>query len=468
MTSMSLRARMFAWFVALAVFLVSSMSAAFYVETQHTLLDSLDAELQLRAREIRTGFKAGEPPDELVQVVADKRRTRGVAILSMPGAVDIARSGPLQRFADAFPPERLAAIAAKSRRERAESFEVRPGLHLRVAATSFASKSGAHPPIVVAVTEDLSYVQEEMQEVLAGFAVTLPTALALACWGAWLAARHLTRPLREIADAAGHIEFSGAPIAIPGAAGKDEVGRLAGALERTFVRLAESYARQERFSADAAHELRTPVSIVVSQAEVALRRERTPSEYRDALQHVLDAARRMQETVDALLVLARGGAGELSVHGRRADLVEVCRRLVPDLEALGSPRGVAVAVDGQHGAMVAGDASLLSVLVRNVAVNAVDHSPPKTTVRIGVNGTPDAVVLRVRDEGPGIPADVRERVFDRFYRVDDSRSRATGGSGLGLSIVRLIAEIHGGTARVVDVEGPGACVEVRLPRAADA
>jgi len=309
-------------------------------------------------------------------------------------------------------------------------------------------------------------VEDELREILAGFAVTMPVALGLALLGAWLAARHLTRPLREIAAATERIEFGGGQVAIPGSGGHDEVARLAAALERTFVRLAEAYARQERFSADAAHELRTPVSIVISQAEVALRRERTPSEYRDALQHVLDAARRMQETVDSLLLLARGAAGELSVQGARADLGDVCRRLLPGLEALGSPRGVAVALESVNGSVVAGDAALLSVLVRNVAVNALDHSPPQSTVRIGIAGGPGEVVLRVRDEGPGIPADVRERVFDRFFRADDSRSRATGGSGLGLSIVRLVAQIHGGSARVVDTDGPGACVEVRLPRAA--
>ena len=451
---------------ALSSLLVCAMSAAFYIETRRTLLDSLDSELLLRAQEVRRGLLSGRPPGELVSLVADETRKRGVAILAFPGAAELTRSGSLQKYAAAFPSERLASLAAQRRRQRAETVNAGEGGHLRVAAKVFGKKAGGDGAVIIAVSESTAGVESELKEVLAGSAVTMPVALGLALLGAWLAARHVTRPLREIAAATEHVEFGGARVAIPGTDGRDDVARLAAALERTFVRLAEAYARQERFSADAAHELRTPVSIVISQAEVALRRERTPAEYRDALQHVLDAARRMQETVDSLLLIARGGAGELSVQGRRADLADVCRRMVPDLEALASPRGVAVAVETNGASVVAGDAALLSVLVRNVAVNALDHSPPQTTVRIGVATTPGDVVLRVRDEGPGIPATVRERVFDRFFRVDDSRSRATGGSGLGLSIVRLIAQIHGGSARVVDVEGPGACVEVRLPRAA--
>jgi heavy metal sensor kinase len=457
---------MFAWFVALASFLVCAMSAAFYIETRRTLLDSLDAELHLRAQEVHKGLESGRSPAELVSQVGDERRMRGVAILSLSGAADVARSGSLDRFAEAFPGERLANLAAQPRRRRAETVDAGTGGRLRVAAKVYGRKSGADRARIIAVSESVAGVEEELREVLAGFAVTLPVALGLACLGAWLTARHLTRPLREIAAATERIEFGDAQVAIPGSGGHDEVARLAAALERTFVRLTEAYARQERFSADAAHELRTPVSIVISQAEVALRRERTPPEYREALQHVLGAARRMQETVDSLLLLARGGAGELSVQGARADLADVCRRLLPGLEAQGAGRGVAIALENADGSVVAGDAALLAVLVRNVAVNAVDHSPPQSTVRIGIAGAPGEVVLRVRDQGPGIPAEVRERVFDRFFRADDSRSRATGGSGLGLSIVRLIAEIHGGTARVVDADGPGACVEVRLPRAA--
>ena len=465
MRPMTLRARMFAWFVALAAFLVCAMSTYYYRQTKHMLIESLDADLRLRAEEIHAGLDAGKSPEELVAAAAAQRRLRSVAVILLPGPVDAARSAVLRRFAATIPAERLVNLSTQPRGTRGVSVEVRPGRHVRVTAEQFPRGDGSGGSVVVGVAEHLTKVAEEMEEVLMGVAIALPIALALACWGAWLAARHLTRPIRQIGEAAGRIEFGGEQVPIPGSDARDEVGRLAGTLERTFARLREAYERQERFSADAAHELRTPVSIVISQAEVALRRERTAPEYRDALQHVLDAARRMQETVDSLLLLARGGAGELTVHGRRADLVDVCHRLLPELDALGSPRGVGVALETVNGSVVAGDAALLSVLVRNVAVNALDHSPPQAKVRIGVAGAEGEVVLRVRDEGPGIPEAVRERVFDRFFRTDDSRSRATGGSGPGLSIVRLIAEIHGGTARVVDADGPGACVEVRIPRA---
>ncbi len=223
-----------------------------------------------------------------------------------------------------------------------------------------------------------------------------------------------------------------------------------------FRRLEDAWARQAAFTADAAHELRTPLAVVRTQAEVALRNDRTVEVYRAALAHVLAASVRMQDVLEGLLVLARG---DERLDGAPCDLVEVVRGAC----GRAAPRaGVALLVDAPARADARGDARLLGLLVDNLVANALRHTA-SGVVRVGVVAEPAAWRIDVEDTGEGIAPEHLGRVFERFYRVDPARSRAEGGAGLGLSIVRAVATRHGGSVELRSTPGAGTTVSVRLP-----
>jgi heavy metal sensor kinase len=455
---------MFGWFSGLAVVLVLGMSAAFLVQTRQGLVESLDHELGARAAEIASSVEEaedGDDADEPPQYTRDA--ARAFEVWTLPGPAQARRSASLADVPPLLTPDRLRAIESRRSRAVAGSVNVPHRGNLRVYAREFTPSHAGGVTRVVVTAESLAEIDDEMRELLASIAVTLAVALLLAGTGAWLAARHLTRPLRDIAAAASRVESGGEAAPIPGSGAGDEVDQLAATLERTFARLRESYDRQARFSADAAHELRTPVSVVLSQAEVALRRERAPEEYRETLQHVVGAAQRMQQTLEALLLIARGDAGDLVVRGGRADLADVARAAIESCADAARAKSIAVRLDAAEPAAVAGDARLLGILVRNLLANAIACSRDGGPVEVSVATSAAGVVLAVRDEGAGIPAEALPHVFERFYRVDDSRSRATGGCGLGLSLVRLVAELHGGSASAESELGKGTRITVRLP-----
>ena len=452
---------MFGWFSGLAVVLVGGMSAAFFYETREALYEALDNELDARASEIAARVADGPAGDEPPGGRHDD--VRGFEVWVLDGPTRVARSSSLAEFPEIVAPDRLRSLDPVRSPSIVESIRVPGHGDLRMHATAFPSRGVLRAAPIVVTVEGVGEIEDEMGDLSTAFAVTLPAALLLAGMGAWFAARHLTRPLRDIAAAASRVESGGDASPMPVTGAGDEIDQLAATLERTFARLSGAYERQARFSSDAAHELRTPVSVVLSQAEVALRRERTPEEYRETLRQVVAAAQRMQMTLEALLLVARGDAGDILVSGAGADLADVARVAIESCAGEADAKSVAVRLDAAGSASVPGDAMLLGILVRNLLANAIAYSRDGGAVEVSISRAAAGTVVVVRDEGAGIPAEALPHIFDRFYRVDDSRSRATGGSGLGLALVRLVAELHGGTATAESEVGKGTRITVRLP-----
>jgi two-component system OmpR family sensor kinase len=243
-----------------------------------------------------------------------------------------------------------------------------------------------------------------------------------------------------------------------------ELTGLADAFNATLRRLEAAFVRQARFTADASHELRTPVSIIRTQAEVALARERTTEQYRAALAACLKAAERMTGVVEGLLMLARADAGE----GAPVRATVALAPLVREATDLLRPEAASgrVTIDcALAPATVQGDGALLGEVVSNLVSNAVRYNRAGGRVDVTLVAHNGEVELRVADTGIGIPAGALPHLFDRFFRVDPARSREQGGSGLGLAITRWIVEAHGGTIAVESREREGSTFTVRLPAA---
>jgi len=243
-----------------------------------------------------------------------------------------------------------------------------------------------------------------------------------------------------------------------------EIAQLADEFNRLLDRLEESVAAMRRFTADASHELRTPISILRTGLEVALRKERSGEEYRELLRENLVEIQRIQRIVEALLTLARSPDGEaLQATRGPVDLSSVVAGVVEAVRPLAEERRIALEAQLAPGTTVRGDADLLRLMTMNLLDNAIKFTPAGKRVRISVDPFEGGARLGVQDEGPGIAPQDQPHVFDRFFRGQGVRAAGSAAGGLGLSLVRWVAESHGGAVRLLDSGGPGATFEVVFP-----
>ena len=289
----------------------------------------------------------------------------------------------------------------------------------------------------------------------------VPAVALLVAAVAFLATRRALRPVEEIRVRTAAVTATDPRerVAVPRTG--DEIARLAVTINETLERLESASRTQRRFVADAAHELRSPLASLLATLEVA---EAYPdrADWPETVAVATRQARRVHALADDLLLLARLDSAPAPADDRPVDLAALAQDVAVDFAAR---RPVEVRDDTDGTALVHGVPLRLERMLRNLVDNATRYAKTKVEVEISVQGT--QVVLTVHDDGPGIPAEDRERVFERFTRLDDDRSRDTGGSGLGLAIAREIAERHRGTVRVQDADpaAPGARVTVRLPLA---
>jgi signal transduction histidine kinase len=239
----------------------------------------------------------------------------------------------------------------------------------------------------------------------------------------------------------------------------DEIDRLAETMNEMLARLESAIERQQRFVADASHELRSPLTRIRSELEVDLA-DSTDLEHKGVLEGLLDEVVGMQHMVGDLLFLARSDAGHGPGLSRRLDLDDL---VLKEARRIQSHERVAVDLSAVSGAHVVGDAGQLTRAIRNILDNAERHAVDRVTLSLEESG--DMAILVVADDGPGIPEVESDRVFERFTRVDEARSAAAGGSGLGLAISREIVERHQGTVSLLPPDGSGARFEVRIPLA---
>jgi two-component system, OmpR family, sensor kinase len=293
----------------------------------------------------------------------------------------------------------------------------------------------------------------------AGFAVFV---LGLA--GGWMVSTRSLRPIRDISATAVRISSGDLGQRIAVADASSELGDLARVLNDTFARLQASFVRQAQFTADASHELRTPLSIVLTETQAALSRERPNAEYRDSLIACEKSARRMRRLIESLLALARFDSGDGVGLSVPCDLATAAKEALSLILPVAQQRGVSVVTDLSP-AICEADAEQLGTVLTNLLSNAVYHSRPGDSVRMETAVHADSAVVRVSDTGDGIKADDLPHIFDRFYRGDKARSNADGRVGLGLAITKAIVEAHGGTISAASEVGRGSTFIVRLPAA---
>lgn len=286
--------------------------------------------------------------------------------------------------------------------------------------------------------------------------------LAVGLGGVWLLAGRALKPVEEISAAATRIAAGNLAERINVADTDNELGQLASTLNSTFARLESAFAQQKQFTGDASHELRTPLSVMISEAQTTLARERTAAEYRETVEACLDTAQQMRQLTESLLELARFDAGQNPLARAPLDLAEATRACVALIHPLANPRGIRLVLNLAPAA-ARGDAELLNRVITNLLTNAIHYNRPKGEVRVTTSSENGAAVLTVADTGPGLAPEDLPHIFERFFRADKSRSRATGRAGLGLAICKAILDAHGGSIEVSSQPHKGAVFTVRLP-----
>lgn len=409
---------------------------------RHALVGGVEDAARLRAAEVARQFDApgatvpsspAEEDEELIQVVDGDGRV----VASSP---NINGRGPLARLG----PGQSTEIELPGSDE---------GILIAVAAVTGTPDRSS----TVIVARSVAGATEATQVVTKLLSVGLPVLLLVVAFTTWKVVGQALAPVEAIRREVDEISARQLHRRVPDPAGHDEISRLASTMNRMLARLQEAQVRQRRFVSDASHELRSPVASIRQHAEVAVSHpDRTTTG--ELAETVLAENLRVQRLVEDLLLLARAdehtlGADDVSVDVD--DLVFDEARRLRDTTELG------IDTTAVSAARVRGDRAQLGRLVRNLGDNAARHARSAITYSLGGDG--GSLVLRVDDDGAGIPADEQERVFERFVRLDDARNRDHGGSGLGLAIVAEIAVAHGGGVCASTGPGGGARFEVRLP-----
>ena len=280
----------------------------------------------------------------------------------------------------------------------------------------------------------------------------------------WLLLGRSLKPIRQISETAHRISEGDLSDRIAINEDGSELGKLSSVLNETFEKLDSSFEHQVRFTADASHEMRTPIAVILAKSQFALSRERTPEKYQEALQTCMDSAQHMRTLTDSLLELSKVDAGEFNLQKTEGNLGELTRDVVRMIEPLAQEKGIKVHDEIDKMIMVF-DAQKMRQALLNLLSNAVKYNHEGGKIEVTLNEENDEARLSIRDTGPGISKDALPHVFERFYRVDKARKRGgTGGTGLGLAITRAIIESHDGQIEVESELGEGTIFRVQLPK----
>jgi heavy metal sensor kinase len=320
-----------------------------------------------------------------------------------------------------------------------------------------------------AVLIRLAYSEEPIWQYLEGmilvFSLALPVALALAGFAGYNLAHRALAPVEDMARHAERITSERLHERLPAQNDDDELGRLARVFNTTLSRLEQSFEQLRRFTSDASHELRTPLAAIRSVGEVGLQKDGSREEYRDMVGSMLEETNRLTRLVDALLTISRADAAQIDLQRAPIAVLELLRESTELLGVLMEEKKQRLILEGDSSAVIEGDRVFLRQAMVNLLHNAVKYSPMGGSISVSVWKKADFIELQVADSGPGIPPEHQAKVFDRFYRVDQSRSRDAGGAGLGLAIAKWAVEAHGGEIRLCNVPESGCIFCIRLPQA---
>jgi heavy metal sensor kinase len=443
----SVRARLTLWYAGVLAFIICVFAAGILLFVEARLYAGLDSQL---SREIATIDKVyREEPDELKDLASHW----GITLFQVDagGSILYQTAGWEQgKLAQALQGGSLASpgswAAPNGRRYRVQSF------------------SGSSHRIAAAIDE--SSLRGTLWLLAIIFAMGIPFAVGLAIMGGYFLAGRVLAPVGAMADKAREITAESLAQRLPVENAADEFGRLATVFNETLSRLQDAFERLRRFTADASHELRTPLTAMRSVGEVALRNTLDASAYRDVIGSMLEEVDRLTRLVESLLTLTRADSGKVQLKPESLELGALAGNVIDQLRVLADEKRQELTLRARSQVHARGDPALMRQALMNLIHNAIKYTPNGGTISVETNARNSGqAIIEVRDSGPGIPSAHQDRIFDRFYRVDASRSREDGGVGLGLAIARWAVEANGGQIEVASDGMRGSVFRVLLPAA---
>jgi heavy metal sensor kinase len=458
--TLSIGARLTAWYSLMLALSLGLFGALAYFAMDHSIRATVDSELQHRLQAVRDIIKDDMPQgvaavqDEFSELV-DSEGTGARLRVAYRGGSLIYSSTDMR---DGIEPRRP--------QDKSGPFNARIGSDpFRFLRETVTVANSEYDIEVGASTKQFIRSLQNFRELLYALA---PVFLLLAALGGLLLSRRALAPVDQITHAARSIGAKDLSQRLTVPHTGDELDRLAGTLNEMLGRLEAAFERIAQFTADASHELRTPVSVMRTNAEIALRKPRSESEYRDALSRILDESEKVSRMIEQLLLLARADSASGLLSMTRNDLAialeNACReaRVLAEAKHLGFTESLPSAP-----LWVQGDSASLERLFTILLDNAVKYTPSGGRIDVRLRSDDGFAVADIRDTGSGIAPEDTSHVFDRFFRADRARSRESGGTGLGLAIGKWIAEAHRGEIRVESALGQGSAFQVRIPLSRD-
>lgn len=323
-------------------------------------------------------------------------------------------------------------------------------------------------PVLIRVGFSEGPMWDRFWQLVLGLLVGLPLALGLAGYGGYYLARRALSPVERMALRAREINAERLSARIDVENPHDELGVLAQAFNETLATLERSFEQLKRFTSDASHELRTPLTAIRSVGEIGIQQDGDRDHYREVVGSMLEETERLSRLVENLLTISRADSGQIRLQLSTVSLMPLVQEAASLLDVLAEETEQALSIDGDESIHVKADAVILRQVVINLLDNAIKYSPPRGHISVRVvRRDSGSACVEVEDCGPGIPPEHRDRVFDRFYRVDEARSREAGGAGLGLPLAKWGAEAHGGRIELDSTE-TGCIFRLFLPVSAQA
>jgi two-component system heavy metal sensor histidine kinase CusS len=457
--------RLTAGYALAGAFVVFLATASLYLVLVNELDKSTDLFLADKVQVLRTILRE-RPSDrdalrEEIELESSARRyeqfyvrlldERNTPLLVTPGMADQLDLAQLTHQTQSRPDRTLRMIG-------------RAGKVFRAISVSLPVGSPPTQMDTVQIAIDVSQKEKSLARYRLWFWVILLATFAIFPLVGYQIARQGIRPVQEMATTARHISSTNLRERILPEGYPFELASLANTFNQMLDGLEESFERISRFSADIAHDLRTPVNNIRGEAEVALARARSADEYRGVIESCLEEAVRLSDLIGDLLFLARAESPLVHLRRERVDVGELLTGVREYYEASAADGGVSLTTRFPDKPVVAElDRTLLQRAVGNLVSNALAHTPPGGAVVLGATADFSTIHIEVSDTGVGIPAEALPKVFDRFFRVDSSRSQGSGGTGLGLAIVQSIAVVHGGKAEISSQPGQGTRVTLHVP-----
>ena len=319
--------------------------------------------------------------------------------------------------------------------------------------------------VLIRIAYSTEPLRRRLIELLVVLMLVLPLALIAAGFAGYRVAGKALNPLAAMADLTDQITATRLSSRVPVENPNDEFGRMARVLNGLLERLEESFQKLQRFTSDVSHELRTPLTSMRSVGEVGLEQSHSDAEYRDIVGSMLEEVGKLTSMIDTLLTIAHADSGSIQLNRVVFPIMELVEESVGVVGVLAEEKKQTIFVAGDSALCVSADRGFLRMAIINLLDNAVKYSPVGSAIRILLEPSTEerCVKLVISDEGPGIPISEASRVFDRFYRLDEGRTREEGGAGLGLAIAKWSVAAHGGEILLTSEPGRGSTFTIRLP-----